>query len=76
VFTLNYPWVLLKNIESILGKVVLNLFEEKKEKEDGLIIFYGRFLSTNTAIIARPTMISTNSPAIAGTKYKSAAEAG
>ena len=40
------------------------------------MLFYGRFLSTNNVTKARPTMITTNRPAIAGTKYRSATAVG
>jgi len=36
--------------------------------------FYARFLSNNSASNAPTTMIATNKPAIAGTKYRSAAD--
>ena len=35
---------------------------------------YGRFLSINTANTIATMMIKTNKPAIAGTKYRSAAD--
>jgi divalent metal cation (Fe/Co/Zn/Cd) transporter len=51
-----------------------------KTKKGGNVVFvwhfYGRFLSINKARTARPTMITTNSPAIAGTKYMSATDVG
>jgi hypothetical protein len=37
---------------------------------------YGRFLSINSASTIATTMIRTNSPAIAGTKYMSATDVG
>ena len=39
-------------------------------------LVYGLFLSVSRITIARTMMINTNSPAIAGTKYMSAADAG
>jgi hypothetical protein len=39
-------------------------------------IFYGRFLSNKIARSAPTTMIATNKPAIAGTKYMSATDCG
>jgi len=44
-----------------------------KEKRKGDDDFYGRFL-TRTAITMPTTMIATNKPAIAGTKYMSATD--
>jgi len=49
--------------------------EKKKEGELFFYVFYGRFLSINRASTIATTMIRTNNPAIAGTKYVSAADA-
>ena len=42
----------------------------------GVFSFYGLFLRVNRASTIATTMIRTNSPAIAGIKYRSAAEIG
>ena len=51
-----------------------------KTKKGGSVVFvwhfYGRFLSINKASTIATTMIRTNSPAIAGTKYMSATDVG
>jgi hypothetical protein len=47
---------------------------KKGENYFCLCCFYGRFLSSKSAIVAPTTMIATNKPAIAGIKYWSATD--
>jgi hypothetical protein len=62
-------------IRSLLNRLLM--FGTKKGEELFLLCcVYGRFLSINKASTARPTMITTNRPAIAGTKYMSATDVG
>ena len=49
--------------------------QTKKERGDFFCV-YGRFLSSKTTITIATTIIRTNSPAIAGTKYISDTLAG
>ena len=56
------------------ANVIINL---KKGKDCFCFgVFYGRFLSNKIASKAPTTMIATNKPAIAGTKYMSAGDCG
>ena len=52
------------------------MFEDKKNGKEICFVlgFYGRFLSNTNTTRARTMMISTNNPAMAGTKYVSATE--
>ena len=54
------------------------LFKTKKGGKYGFCLasFYGRFLSINRASTIATTMIKTNRPAIAGTKYMLATDVG
>ena len=52
-------------------------FKTKKGGNDVFVWrFYGRFLSINKASTTATTMITTNKPAIAGTKYMLATDVG
>jgi hypothetical protein len=57
------------------------LFRSYKKRKWGKLVFffayiYGRFLSINRASTIATTMMRTNRPAIAGTKYMSATDVG
>jgi len=54
--------------------VLFQFFRLKKGKDSFTWFFYGRFLSINRARTIATTMTKTNKPAIAGTKYMSAAD--
>jgi hypothetical protein len=55
-------------------KLISINYQKNKEGIFSLVLVYGRFLSINIASTIATIMISTNKPAIAGTKYRSAAD--
>ena len=62
---------------ALIFSTVRCFFKTKKKGSDVFVWrFYGRFLSINRASTIKPTMIRTNRPAIAGTKYMSATDVG
>ena len=59
----------------LFGKKVMVLVSKKKKRKVILVLlYYGRFLISRIAIKAPTTMIATNKPVIAGTKYRSATD--
>ena len=69
--------ILGANAQSIIQPIdYIKTLTIKKGKDCFLsyLVFYTRFLSNNSASRAPTTMIATNKPAVAGTKYRSAAD--
>jgi hypothetical protein len=65
--------------QSLLSPYLFSpLFFKTKKGESDVFVwhFYGRFLSINRASTTATTMIRTNKPAIAGTKYVLATDVG
>jgi hypothetical protein len=65
--------------QSLLSPYLFAICFLRLKKGESIVFvwrFYGRFLSISSITTARTTMIRTNKPAIAGTKYMSATDAG
>ena len=66
--------------QSLLSIIISSQFVFFKTKKGKVMLllgtFYGFFLSINSASTIATTMIRTNSPAIAGTKYMLATDVG